>query len=65
MKNCKFSNYHLEPAKTEYSLKGRSETFNSIDQLIDFILNSGICPSIKVLRNGEPTGETAAEFLVA
>jgi|TARA_R110000824_G_scaffold23996_8_gene84905 hypothetical protein len=48
-----------------YSLKGRKETFNSIDNLIDFILKFGICPSIKVLKNGHETGETAADFLVA
>jgi|TARA_B110000908_G_C10249811_1_gene451225 hypothetical protein len=47
----------------KYSLKGRTEKFNSIDDLIDFILTSGICPSIKVLKNGEPTGETAEDFL--
>tara|TARA_R110001606_G_scaffold386605_1_gene550729 strand:- start:601 stop:756 length:156 start_codon:yes stop_codon:yes gene_type:complete len=49
----------------KYSLEGRKEIYNSIEDLIDFILSSGICPSIRILKDGNPTGETAEDFLVA
>ena len=50
---------------TEYKIKGCNETFNNMQELIDFILSSGICPSAEILINGEPTGETVGEFLIA
>jgi|21_taG_2_1085346.scaffolds.fasta_scaffold00576_23 hypothetical protein len=49
----------------KYSLEGSKESFSSIGELVDYILTSGICPSIRILIDGKPTGETAEDFLVA
>ena len=47
-----------------YTLEGINKNFDNLGNLINFVLESGICPSIKVLRDGEATGETAGDFLV-
>jgi len=40
------------------------ETFNSRDELINNIINSGMDPNYEITRNGEKTGEIAADLLI-
>ena len=47
-----------------YTLEGINKNFENLGDLINFVLESGICPSIKVLIDGKETGETAGDFLV-
>jgi len=49
-----------------YSLdcKNYTENFDSIDELIDDIISSGMDPNYEITRDGEPIGETAWDFMV-
>ena len=49
-----------------YSLKCNyySKEFSTIDALIDDIMQSGMDPNYEITFNGQPTGETAIDFIV-
>lgn len=38
--------------------------FNTITELIDDVLASGMDPNYEITRNGKPTGETAWDLMV-
>ena len=49
-----------------YSLKCKyyKKEFNTIDELVDDVMYSGMDPNYEITFNGEGTGEQAAELLV-
>jgi len=49
--------------KDTYTLQSYSESFNSINSLVNFAIEEGICPSCEILKNGEKTGEYIQEYL--
>ena len=54
------SYYHLKKGKESEN----NPYFENVDQLIDYVIWNGICPSKEIYRNGEKTGEYAQDFLV-
>jgi len=46
-----------------YSLQDYSESFATIDELINFVMMNGICPSCQIIKDGEKTGEYVQEYL--
>jgi hypothetical protein len=38
-------------------------TFDSIDELIDYVVSSGMDPNYEITRNGKSTGETAIDLI--
>jgi hypothetical protein len=38
-------------------------TFDSIDELIDYVVSSGMDPNYEITRNGNPIGETAIDLI--
>jgi hypothetical protein len=41
-----------------------TEEFNTLDELIDDVISSGMDPSYEITRNGSPTGETVWDLMV-
>jgi hypothetical protein len=41
-----------------------TEEFNTLDELIDDVISSGMDPSYEITRNGKNTGETAWDLMV-
>lgn len=48
----------------KYSLSSISKSFDSIYELVDYVMDHGICPSYEILLNGSKTGEYVEDFLV-
>jgi hypothetical protein len=42
-----------------------TRTFPTIEALLDDIINSGMDPNYEITLNGKPTGEIAADLIVA
>lgn len=40
-----------------------TKSFPTLEALIDDIINSGMDPNYEVLRDGQPTGQEAIEFI--
>ena len=40
-----------------------SETFDSIDELINYVTISGSDPNYEITKNGNPTGEMAIDLI--
>jgi len=40
-----------------------TKSFNSIDELIDDIIISGMDPNYEIVRNGKPTGDMAVDLI--
>jgi hypothetical protein len=38
-------------------------TFDSIDELIDYVVSSGMDPNYEITRNGKSTGELAIDLI--
>jgi hypothetical protein len=38
-------------------------TFDSIDELIDYVVSSGMDPNYEITRNGNSIGETAIDLI--
>jgi hypothetical protein len=38
-------------------------TFDSIDELIDYVVSSGMDPNYEITRNGKSIGETAIDLI--
>ena len=47
-----------------YSISSSNEKFECIYKLVDYVVQNGICPSCKVLVDGEFQGEYIVDFLV-
>ena len=41
-----------------------TESFDTIDQLIDDVVSSGMDPNYEITRNGIPTGEEIIDLIV-
>ena len=41
-----------------------TEEFNTLDELIDDVISSGMDPNYEITRNGSPTGETVWDLMV-
>lgn len=41
-----------------------TKEFNTINELINDIISSGMDPSYEILHNGKPTHETAEDYIV-
>jgi hypothetical protein len=41
-----------------------TEEFNTLDELIDDVISSGMDPNYEITRNGFSTGETAWDLMV-
>jgi len=41
-----------------------TESFDTIDQLIDDVVSSGMDPNYEITRNGRPTGEEIIDLIV-
>ena len=41
-----------------------SKTFDSIDELIDDVVTSGMDPNYEITHNGTPTGEEVIELII-
>ena len=48
---------------TNYSIRSSNQNFNCIYDLVDYVLENGICPSSEITKNGEKTGEFVSDFL--
>tara|TARA_R100001530_G_scaffold131127_1_gene102614 strand:+ start:339 stop:494 length:156 start_codon:yes stop_codon:yes gene_type:complete len=48
----------------KYHLKNEKQLFSSIQELCDYVAQSGICPSAEIYIDGEATGEEVSEYLV-
>jgi len=50
-----------------YSLKCKyyTEEFDTLDQLLDDVISSGMDPSYMITLNGKSTGEKASDLIVA
>ena len=46
-----------------YSIKDHDQFFDSIDELCDYVLLNGICPSAEIMYNGQPTNAQVSDFL--
>ena len=61
------SNLKVEESshRNEYTLdcKYYDRKFTTVDALLDDIISSGMDPNYEILRNGEPTGETAWDLI--
>lgn len=40
-----------------------TKEFNTIDELLDDVIQSGMDPNYEITQNGEPTGESAIEII--
>jgi len=40
-----------------------TKEFNTIDELLDDVIQSGMNPNYEITRNGKPTGEMAIEII--
>jgi len=40
-----------------------TKEFNTIDELLDDVIQSGMDPNYEITYNGEPTGENAIEII--
>ena len=40
-----------------------TKSFPTLETLIDDVVSSGMDPNYEILRNGEPTGEMAIDFI--
>ena len=49
----------------KYSLKPDflTKEFDTMEELLDYVLDFGVDPSYEITINGEPSGETAMDFL--
>tara|TARA_R110002096_G_scaffold423897_1_gene631441 strand:- start:320 stop:496 length:177 start_codon:yes stop_codon:yes gene_type:complete len=49
----------------KYSLKPDflPKEFDTMEELLDYVLDFGVDPSYEITINGEPSGETAMDFL--
>lgn len=47
-----------------YHLKNEEELFANIQELVDYVIMAGICPSAEIYRDGKPTGELVEEQIV-
>jgi hypothetical protein len=41
-----------------------TESFDTIDQLIDDVVSSGMDPNYEITKNGRPTGEEIIDLIV-
>jgi hypothetical protein len=41
-----------------------SKTFNSVDDLVNDVITSGMDPNYEITRNGIPTGEEVIELII-
>tara|TARA_Y100000361_G_C11002090_1_gene259849 strand:+ start:265 stop:438 length:174 start_codon:yes stop_codon:yes gene_type:complete len=41
-----------------------NEEFDSLNELLEYIVDCGVCPNQEVTKNGEGIGEDAIEFIV-
>jgi hypothetical protein len=48
-----------------YHLQDEKELFSNIQELINYVISAGICPSVEFYKNGEPMGEYAEDFIIA
>jgi len=48
----------------KYSLSSISKSFDSIYDLVDYVLSNGICPSCEIILNGSKTGEYVQDYMV-
>lgn len=51
----------------EYSIKVNDEQWlgaDTIEKLVDIVLNEGICPSKTLYVNGQPSSECITDFIV-
>ena len=39
------------------------KTFDSINELVDYVMVSGMDPNYEILRNGEPTGDFVIDLI--
>ena len=39
------------------------QTFNDLNDLIDYVVSSGMDPNYEITRNGKPTGELAIDLI--
>ena len=48
-----------------YSLKCNyyEKEFNTVDELVDDVMMSGMDPNYEITRNGEPTGEMVIDLI--
>jgi hypothetical protein len=51
--------------KKMYSLKCNyyEKEFNTVDELVDDVMMSGMDPNYEITRNGEPTGEMVIDLI--
>jgi hypothetical protein len=51
--------------KKMYSLKCNyyKKEFNTVDELVDDVMMSGMDPNYEITRNGEPTGEMLIDLI--
>ena len=47
-----------------YSLPNISEEFDSIAELVNFVLQEGVDPNYEVTKNGNGMGEDLTDFIV-
>lgn len=41
-----------------------NKSFDSIDELVEEVINDGMDPNVQILRDGRPTGQEVIEFIV-
>jgi hypothetical protein len=39
------------------------KSFDSVDELVDYVMMNGMDPSYEITRNGKPTGEFAIDLI--
>ena len=49
--------------KKRYTIKNSDLSFDSIEELTDFVIIQGICPSAKLIDKGVETSERIEDFL--
>ena len=47
-----------------YHLKNEEELFANIQELVDYVISAGICPSAEVYRDGEKYGGCIVDYIV-
>ena len=51
----------------EYSIKVNDKQWlgaNTIEKLVDIVLSEGICPSVTLYINGQPSNECITDYIV-
>ena len=47
-----------------YHLKNEEELFANIQELVDYVVMAGICPSAEIYRDGDSMGEYVVDYVV-